>query len=531
MRKQRLMAAALAGVLFLSGCQSAAGGTSPSTNSSETQSQDSNSQGTDAAATGEGYQIPADWDISEPVNLKVYCIGDEGGIYADDMLENMNKILKERINATIEPVMVSWGEYQQKLPLVWTGGDNYDLTYVADWTGYTTESTKGPFYKMDELLPVYAPKTYQELLEKDIWPYCEVEGNIYMVPGITDECQSHFYVYREDLRKKYDCPEIVDLATFETYLDAIKTNEPEMFPILQEGSQNMLWWMFLYENDWGRPVDGPGGVLTYKMTEGKEVFDVTQTKEYQAFTEKMREWYEKGYWSQSVMAETTAIRDQFYAGKTAVCMDNYHGANEMYIRNSVDNPDWELGLFEIEGDTKVEGMSPTGNGMAISANSKNPERAMMFLELCHQDEAVYNSILYGIDGVTYIDNGDMTTSTPSDKDPTSLAGRNIGMGINDYKFMKGTREDWPYLKEVKEKLKAKTVIPALAGFVMNQDSISAELAALNSTCDEYKKPLEKGVVDPAAGIPELQQKLKDAGIDKVKDEVNKQLDAYWAEKK
>ena len=49
-------------------------------------------------------------NFDEEVELLMYCIGDEGGIYADEVLDNLNAMLKEKINATIKPVMVSWGE-------------------------------------------------------------------------------------------------------------------------------------------------------------------------------------------------------------------------------------------------------------------------------------------------------------------------------------------------------------------------------------------------------------------------------------
>lgn len=535
MMKKRVISGVMSAVLGLSlltGCQSGESTSTPPATAAESKTEAT----TDVTAkeaesdSSSGYQIPDNWDISEPVNLKIYCIGDEGGIYADDMLDNMNRILTEKINVTIEPVMVSWGEYRQKLPMVWAGGESYDLTFTANWTGYNTEASKGPFYDMTELLPVYAPKTYQELSERGVWEDCEIDGTVYMVPSIIEEWTTHFYIYREDLRKKYNCPEITDIATLETFMDTIKEKEPNLLPLNQEGPQVMLWWMFLYGQDWARPLDSATGtgVLSYDLTEGKKVFNVIDTPEYKDFIVQMREWYEKGYWSQSVMAETTPILDRFYAGKTAVCLDNLNGANNIYIKSAANNPDWEIGILDAENGSALEATPPNNGGMAIGANSKNPERAMMFLELCHQDEEVYNAILYGIEGVTYIDNKDMTTSIPQDKDPSTLGGRNIGMGVNDYKFYKGKKEDWTLLNDVKEDFKSRSVLPALAGFTLNQDSISAEIAALSSVCAEYKLPLEKGLVDPETGIAQLQQKLKDAGIDKVMDEINRQIEAYWA---
>lgn len=481
----------------------------------------------DAAGGSSGYVIPADWDISEPVNLSIYCIGDEGGIYADDMLDHINEILKEKINATIEPVMVSWGDYNQKLPIIWASGEAYDLTYTSDWCGYFTEGIKGAFYNLDELLPKYAPKTYAEYAERgNVWDSCKINGSVYMVPAITEEWTAHAVVFREDLRKKYNCPEIVDIETLETFMDAIKENEPGMLPLNMDVGNNFLWYLFLTNQDWSRPVEHDNGIFVYDIHEGGEVFNVVETKEYEDYIKLMRKWYEKGYWSQSIMAESTALRDQFLAGKSAVNLDNTVNISSIYNKMSASSPDWELGVFDWDSSNSVAGVAPASNGMAIGLNSKNPERAMMFLELCHQDEELYDAILYGIEGETYINNGDGTTSTPPDKDASTLNGRNIGMGINDYKFVKGIQNDWPGMPALKEDWNSRTVVPALAGFYLNMDEISADLAAVRSVCDEYKLPLEKGILDPETGLAQLRQKLKEVDAERLEEEINKQIGDY-----
>ena len=40
--------------------------------------------------------------------------------------------------------------------------------------------------------------------------------------------------------------------------------------------------------------------------------------------------------------------------------------------------------------------------------------------------------------------------------------------------------------------------------------------------------LDAGTIDPATALPEFLQKLDDAGMQKVVDEANAQLDAYFA---
>lgn len=76
----------------------------------------------------------------------------------------------------------------------------------------------------------------------------------------------------------------------------------------------------------------------------------------------------------------------------------------------------------------------------------------------------------------------------------------------------------------------KSVIPALAGFTINNENISAEIAAITNVLATYKVPLDMGTVDPEEGLPLLRQKLDEAGIDKVIDELNRQIAEYNAGK-
>lgn len=480
----------------------------------------------------EKYEIPEDWDISEPVTLSIYCIGDEGGIYADDMVDHINEIVKDRINATIEPIMISWGDYFQKLPIVWASGEDYDITYVASWCGYFTEGAKGPFYNLDELMPKYAPETYAEYSEMDNFlDSCLIDGSLYMVPCFSNEYGAHAIGYREDLRKKYGCPEIVDLETLETYLDTIKEKEPGMLPMNLDTVNNYLWYIFLNQNDWNRPVDHDNGIFVSDFVNTTEVFNVVETEEYEEFIKLMRRWYEKGYWSQSVMAETTAMQDQFLAGKSAVTLNNLPNLDQVYQKMQTSSPDWELGVFDWDSENAVAGYDPAGNASAIGANSKNPERAMMFLELCHQDEELHDALQYGIEGLTYVYNEDGTIGRPEGADASALAGKNYYMGLKDSRFEKDSENEWPMMKTIEEDWEARKELSPQFGFYLNQDEISAQLAAIKSVCDEYKLPLEKGLVDPETGLAELRQKLKEAGADELQEEINRQLKEYLASRK
>ena len=189
-------------------------------------------------------------DTSEHVVLTMYCIGDEGGIYAEDHLAELNKVLTEKINAEIDPIMVSWGDYKTKLPMVWASGEAYDLTYTSNWTNYFDEADKGAFMDITELFPKYAPKTYAELESQNLLETTKVDGKLYMVPHNLPDYTTFVYNYREDLRKKYNCPEIDSYEDLEVYMQAIKDNEPGMLPYAISSNDAAKTQTWLAEMDW-----------------------------------------------------------------------------------------------------------------------------------------------------------------------------------------------------------------------------------------------------------------------------------------
>lgn len=470
-------------------------------------------------------------DLSEHVVLSMYCIGDEGGIYAQQHLDKLNEVLTEKINAEINPIMVSWGDYKTKLPMVWASGEAYDLTYTANWTGYYTEADKGAYMDITELFPAYAPKTYAECEEKGYLDTVKVNGKLYMVPADKPEYTSFIYNYREDLRKKYNCPEIVDTDTLKAYLQAIKDNEPGMLAYGNNGTESMRFHCFLNEQNWSRPLDSGNGVFVYDLKDPSKVFSVVDTPEYEEFIKETREFYQNGYWSQSVMAETGTTRDAFKGGQSGVYLTNFSNSNITYQEMAAQHPEWELGVFSSDLASGIaERVAASNNGMAIGAYSKNPERAMMFIELVYQDQEVFDLVVNGLEGVTFEkDDATMTKWIPEGMDASELTLKNMGMGFGSQRFQLGSKNDNPRIAELEEEYGKIAVFPGLAGYAINQDNISAELAGIKSVVDEYKIPLEKGVLDPAEGLEQLRKKMKDAGIDEVMAEINAQITEYLAE--
>ena len=338
-------------------------------------------------------------------------------------------------------------------------------------------------------------------------------------------------LWREDLRKKYNVPEITDWDSLAVYMDAIKENEPDMLP-LATGPQIFLNMLLMTENDWGQMTAGKsstaaGGVVICKDEAGSKAFNLLDTPEYEAYVKRNREYYLKGYWSRNVLSETRMLAEAFEAGQSAITIGNKSNILQMYQKIKANNPDWELDFKNFDAGSYIK-VSPTNNGMAIGVNSKHPERAMAYLELINQDEEVFRAMQYGIEGKTYVVDENGCKTTPEGVDPSTLALRNLGMGTQVEKFMFKNAADEQKVLDEFDSYESNAVYSPLTAFVFDDSAVAAECAAVANVLTEYKLPLDFGVSDPETALPELREKVKEAGVDKIIDEVNRQLEEYFA---
>jgi putative aldouronate transport system substrate-binding protein len=141
-----VVAALLAIMMMIAGCSGNNGGNNSGT------SPEASVEPTQTAT--EGADKP---DISKEVKLKMYLIGDRPKD-TDLVYAEINKKLKQDINATVEPVFLSWGEYEQKYPLLFATGEDFDLIFAGSWLKYSEQANKGAFKELTpELLNKYAP--------------------------------------------------------------------------------------------------------------------------------------------------------------------------------------------------------------------------------------------------------------------------------------------------------------------------------------------------------------------------------------
>lgn len=543
--KKKVLSMILSAVMMASvfaGCGKEAAPTSEGTTNTETT--DTKTTDDKAATTEETVKeeapTAADIDISEPVTLKWYLHG-SSVTDAAPVLEKANEYLAEKLNVTLEPIWGTWGDFDDGVTLALNGGDDVDIYFTAAWGAneYNNFAKKGYYVKLDDpannLIEKYAPDLWAALPSVLI-DGATIEGSdgkgIYAVPTYKDIATQNCWDVNVTLLEKYGYT--IDDIKGKTYyefgdiFETVKKGEGDSFyPLLVEGAvlERMVTNSIIVTGDAGTvnllshyidPVD-PSKEGPY----GNKILNKFATDEYKKFVEKTREYYLAGYIDPACANAQQA--------------NDVRTAKQLTGEYLIGTQSYALG-YEVEASALrgievqfvpctaayVDTTASQGAMMAISATSKNPERAMMFLNLLNTDPYLMTLLNYGVEGVHYNLNDDgLVVFTDKRADYTPW--RN-GMGnVTILPAQEG--EGVGFWDEFKAYYGSAKQIPIL-GYALNQTEIETEIAGLANIAGEYALALSTGSIDPATKLPEFLDKLEKAGMQKVVDAANTQLEAF-----
>jgi maltose-binding protein MalE len=506
---------------------------SSSTKTETTTETTDSSSSTDAAAST--------IDTSKHETIKFVVLGNRptnGRLEA--MLEKLNAILTEKVNAELEIQYVEWADWQTQYNLLLASGDDtIDLiTTATDWLDAWPNIKKGSFMPLTEdMLKTYAPQTFATVPAEN-WDKCSYDGQIYLVPEDNyTQYTNHGLYYRGDWAKEFGLSTVSSFADFGKYLQGVKDNKQDVVPWDVSGTAangNALAGGYIQSNTSNIVIEGvPIGLSTLFYGSSKDdlytvVSPYMDGTTFEDFAVMMKQWADAGYWREDVLNYDGDTREEFKAGQTGA--DQHH--TQTYVTDvrpnmDIKQPGSEVQMFSFSEPSKnLVKTSITHGCVAIGANSKHPERALMVYDLLRNDEECYRLINYGIEGSDYIITSDGKLDRPEgwDKSVDSLdsnfwCGRNDDLELENAQNFAGTADiyanydtyaiDYPYGK-----------------FVFDNSNVSTQIAAMADVCANYIPRIAFGKVDdPKALVAEFREQLKAAGYDDVLKEVQNQLNA------
>lgn len=472
-------------------------------------------------------------DTSKEVTLKMYLLGDKAADF-DKVYAKISDELKKKINATLEVQFLSWAEHDTKYSLLFSSGEDFDLIFTASgWGHYEQTAVKKGFYEMtDQFRSTYAPDI-MKILPEEAWEQARIDGKIYMVPNYSNEYGSDMVAVRGDLMSKYGIQDIKSTEDLEKYFDSVVKNEKGITPLGTQGKA--LQYLYLFENrGWSVAKGTPLPLFIYEYTNpsNSSVVSVAQSDEFRQYARKMKAMQDKGYWSKDALSTKDTRSDNFVAGKAAAMVWNLGSCVSYCQQVNKDHPDWKATVVDISPDTKKQLNPYTNNGIAINANSKNPERAMMAVNQFMTNKTIYDLAAYGIEGEHYKAEGDDQYSL---LDATSRFPVNgsCNWGWNNENLMRDLYEKNPdpVLAKQKDILKQwdtdHAKVHPLDTFSFNEENVKSQDAVLGTLVTQYMDPISTGLVDdPDKAVDEFISKLKAAGIEDVTKEIQSQASAF-----
>lgn len=448
-----------------------------------------------------------------------YQIGDEQKD-AGMVLEKVNEYIVPRIGASLKIVNVGGTEYNQKMQVIINTGSKWDLCFTSSWANdYLQNANKGAFLALDDLI---SDTEMYEAIDSRFWEAAKVQGEIYGVPHEKEIGNMPMWVFTKEYVDKYEIPyeELHTLEDLEPWLEVIKENEPDVIPMYLTKDYTAPTYMDKIQD----PVGIEYGDETLTV---KNVFETDRMKET---LRTMRKYYEAGY----INKDAAATSDDKTKKRFVTKGDGQPYAELVWGKDL----GYEVVVSPIM-DTSITNTSARGALTAVNAHSEHPAQAVELLNLINTDEYLRNLLNYGIEGVhweraevpeaeaeaakgkPYIYDTKLKLIEEKARDYSAAYWVQGGL-FHTYVLENEPIDKWATFKEFND---ASEEAPSF-GFDFNLEPVSTQVAGFRSILDEFGKALYTGSVDPDEYLPKLQEKLETAGIQKVIDEMQSQVDQW-----
>lgn len=474
-------------------------------------------------ATAEG----TDTGKKYPVIRMCYQYYFENSAKDEALVEDaLNKIMREKAGAEVDLVGIPFANWATQLNLMLTGGeDSLDLVSSFWYTSASNLAANGQIIPLDDLLNQYGQEIKAQFTDPAFLNCGAVNGKLYGIPSITAWCSENGYYVKTDKVEGagVDMSKIHDLQTMTDAMIQMKKAYPDSYFI--PGSTEPYWIP--------KDIDYLGdtkflGVLT-DPANSTTVENYYESNYFLNFLKYVQIWKDNGLFSPDPLSNSDATLMNLQAG----VVEGTPGYNY----------DTYLGELNIEGFSGVDlksaaiskCLATTGDVTTymwhISSFCKNPDAAMKVLNVLYSDPDAAQLVANGIEGKHYVldANGQMQYLEGQNSMSTTWGVGSMAIWPNSTLC-----KTWYYQpKDIYDQIKAKvnSAIKSKAlGFQFDSSAVTNETTACSNVIAQYYNPLMYAEVDISQTLPEFQQALRDAGIDTIIAEKQKQLDAWLAAK-
>ncbi len=350
-----------------------------------------------------------------------------------------------------------------------------------------------------------------EAINEKFWKGVQVDGKILGVPTNKELAVPLQFAFNRELVEKYS----IDVSKYQTFhalfplLTMIARNEPEYVPLFLDSSRydvmSTLGYEYITET---LPLVVSSEDPTCQVINGFESNDVL------SLLRTMRRYYQLG-----LINPDASIRSSFSQFRD----------EKVFLRIASGGPDTDVSLSEAFGydviavqaaKSVATTASTRGAVMAVSARSKHPREAVQFLNVLNTDPEIRNLLNYGIEDVHY------TLTETGQVHSISDGYQGVSYTQGNWFIMK-TREGESLNRwEVFEAFNDAAQESALLGFMADYTAYADVFEEVSGIYEKYYSALITGTVDPDIYIPKMNQELSEAGLDLLRQELQRQINDW-----
>lgn len=444
------------------------------------------------------------------------------GVPADNQMiqDEINKIVTPKYNDVIQLLPISMGNYNQQMQLMLSSGEKLDL-FVIRAEQFNSYLSSEQLTDLTDLIQEYGQGII-EVVGQSFIDAGKASGSLYGITTNRDLAIGHGgLMAQKDIMDKLGYTK-EDIQTIDD-LDALFADVHAAYPDMLVLSNNAGG--TLYET-LGMSFDPltDGFAVLRNFGEDLEVVNAFATEEYKQCCEHARRWYEAGYISADIAANTESGSTMVKSGRAFSYVNR--------VKPGVDMQETKMAGTEIIGlqtmPTATYTSVPQSFMWGIPYSADDPARSMEYLNEVYTNADIMNLLAWGVEGIHYdvMEDGHITTAASlegSESGYNPSAGWIFGNQFITYVWEGDDLNLYDQLKKFNDTAQKSKAF----GFTFNNQNVVTEIAAVQSVYDQYKMGLECGLVDPDEALPEMLAQMESAGIQKIIDEKQAQLDE-WA---
>ncbi len=461
-----------------------------------------------------------------------------GSLQKDQALveKAINDRLLEKINCTLNLKITDWNLWASKYPILLSSGEPVDLMFSASYFNYLQEVAKNSFLPLDGLLAEFGQDIPGVMLDGYL-EAARVKGKLYAIPVNKDTGQGWGIVANKEMADTagISLDGVSYLEDLEPMLRKAKETFPEdIVPLFLSADLSMSQisgstkaCSLIGLKDRSRFVQLESGL--YYDTLEQQALPMYRIPEFIDQCRLVRSWFRAGYINDDVTTTQMTSREAMSQGKAFI---HVQAQSPIHLGQWENETGKELLSVEFIPSVK-ETQSMTGALVVLPRVCRDPERAMMLINLFWTDKTLKNLYTWGIEGTHYARDHDNVIRLPDNVKTAADTGYNPGnfwhFG-NAYLLDVWNNEDpkkWELLRTYCDNMPKS----ALLGFSFDTTPIRQEIAAHANVITEMYPMLINGVLDTDTLLARIDKADREAGVDRVCAEITRQVKAWMADRK